>query len=317
MIETAPTDATGTAQGAMAGAPVDADLAPWLDGLLRRGSGVSIVEDSPLLFDAGDPRVLRCTLRDDAGRPSAHAAARLLEWEVRETPSGGAPRPAPRRLTIAVVGAVASEPRLRGRGFATRAVSEVIEAAHARGAHVAVLWSEADALYARLGFAHAGSETTLVATADRISRPALGAVRPFRADDLDAVARLHDAEPRRIVRDRATWRRLLAVPRLAAYVLERDGAVHAFGVVGRGADLGGCLHTVGGDEHMLVDLAGGILALRDAEELFVLLPPWKRRARAAFLLRGCLAQEGPACMARALRPGVDPAGLWFSGLDSM
>ena len=183
------------------------DLAAFLDSVLRSGRGVSTTEDLPLLF-GDDPRAFRRTATDEDGRVVAHAAGYVHDVLVR--PKGGV-GPSPKRR-IAVIAGVATAPDRRRLGLATRVLEGVLEEAAARGADAAVLWSEADALYVKLGFSPAGSECVLVAEAGFDEPPARGVVRPMSPADLDAVRALHDAEPARVVRDRRTWEILLAVP---------------------------------------------------------------------------------------------------------
>lgn len=295
------------------------DLVPFLDAILRPDGAASVRDDLPLLF-GDDPRAFRRALRDPDGRTVAHAAAYLHDVRLRP-PVVGAPSPERR---IAVVAAVATHPKRRRRGLASRVVEALLADAALRGADAAVLWSEADALYRRLGFAPFGVERVLVADPSRFPPPERGRVRPARPEDLDAMRALHDAEPARALKDRRTWEILLATPRTDAYVLERDAATLAFGVVGRGADLARTLHTWGGEERLLPDLCGGVLALRGEDELYVLAPSWRRRARDLFLAREAPVRDGPLCMLKPL-VGVDGAprraipedAFWLTGLDSM
>jgi GNAT superfamily N-acetyltransferase len=296
-------------------ADVPPDLGAFLDATLHPGAPVRVVEDLPLLF-RDDPRAFRRVLLDDADRAVAHVGGYMHDVVVR--PQRGVGTPQKRR--VAVLAAVAVHPRHRRKGLATRTLSAALDEAALRGAHAAALWSEADALYVAAGFERRGTEVVLVADLDRFAPPTFGEVRPFRTGDLDAVVALHDAEPARTLRDRATWEILLAVPRTSTYVLERGGRVLAYGVVGRGADLDRTLHEWGGEERLLPDLCGGVLVLRGDDELYVLAPPWKRRARDLFTARGAAVSEGPLCMLKALPAtrDADPAeGLWLTGLDSM
>jgi GNAT superfamily N-acetyltransferase len=290
-------------------------LVPWLDRLLDRTTRTSVGNDLPLFF-VDDPRTLRRVMVDAAGRPVAHAAARLQRCAPRPAPD----RPPRRDLSVAFVGAVAVDPAARRRGLGRRVVEDVLGAAALRGADLAVLWSEADDFYRSMGFVHAGAEYVFCARRRAFPPPAVGRVRPYRAEDLPSLMDLHEAAPALVRRDERTWRTLLGIPGASAYVLERRGAVAAYGVVGRAADLAGTLHEWGVRDADLPALVGGIMALRRAAELFVLAPGWSSEARALFNLRGAETASGPLCMAKPLRPGVDVRvvdDLWFTGLDSM
>jgi GNAT superfamily N-acetyltransferase len=287
----------------------------WLDGVLGRSGETSVALDLPLLF-RDEPRTIRRTHYDAAGDPVAHAAARLQRCVPRRRPGG----PPPRDVVVAFVGAVAVDPRVRRRGLGRRALNDVVSAAALRGAELAVLWSENDPFYVAAGFSPAGTETVFAARRRAFRVETRRRVRPYRPGDFEALVRLHDLAPARVVRDRATWRTLLAVPRTSTYVLEREGEAVAYGVVGRGADLAGTLHEWGGSEADLPALVGGVLARRREQEIYVLAPRFAEQARTLFALRGAEIATGPLCMAKPLLPGVGldvVDDLWFTGFDSM
>jgi hypothetical protein len=134
-------------------------------------------------------------------------------------------------------------------------------------------------------------------------------------DDLNVIAEIHAGEPHLLVRSASDWKRLVGIPRCDVYVLEAFGQVEAYGVVGKGHDLGGCLHEWGGPSRHLPSLVGGITALRRESALWVMSAPWRREALAPFTAMGLEIREGVLGMVKALHAEI-PKNLYLFGLDS-
>jgi hypothetical protein len=107
------------------------------------------------------------------------------------------------------------------------------------------------------------------------------------------------------------WRAHLDVPRTTFHVLEEGGAVVAYAVCGKGRDLQGCIHEWHAPDLVLPELLGAVLAVRPAQPLHLLVPPF--RGGAVDLLRGlglapvvgslCMIQiPDPAALLAALAP---------------
>lgn len=311
---------------------------PVLDLWLRPGQACSASVEQPLLVGPGAPALRRVVRRD--GIPVSHGALHRLAYRLP-----GA------RLSVGIIGAVATAPAERGRGHAGRIVRTLVDDARAAGADVLVLWSEADALYLREGFVRGGCERLHLARLGNLARIRRRTrARPLRFEDVSTVIAMHQRQPAGTVRSPAEWQAALALPRTEWYVLEDRSEIVAYGVVGKGADLEGCLHEWGGEETALPELCAGILGLRCVEELVVMSPPWKTTAERAMDYCGIPAVTGVLGMIRILEPealcrrlgrgdvweaaGGDPAGValrlfggppdhppavpfHLSGLDSM
>ncbi len=312
-----------------------AGLAARLDLWLRPGSAFSAADDLPFLVgaDAGAHRVV---VRE-GGQPVSHGALYVHRWRSGEL-----------ALRVGVIGAVATAPEARERGHASRVIRALLAQADQDGLDVVVLWSEVPGFYERHGFVQAGQEVIHPVERELLERlPLRGTVRPMRRKDLPAVIALHAAEPAGPLRDGRHWAVLAGLPGTAWYVLEDRSRIEAYGVVGRGEDLQGCLHEWGGEETALPILAAGILDLRTEPHLYVMSAPWKATARNAMGFHGIPAIDGvlgmirirdPAALAEKTgHPGLadtqDPAEavrrlfgdrslpgavpLYFFGLDSM
>jgi N-acetylglutamate synthase-like GNAT family acetyltransferase len=267
-------------------------LVTWLDSLLRKDSDISVAEDLPLLFEKSEQVSRRLIIA--GGRPAAHAAARLIDVEC----AGGVVR-------AAVIGAVATDPKHRRRGLGSRVIATLLDDLAARGVALAILWADVPKFYEGLGFALAGRETIFICPRQAWHAPRRTTTRLATDADLRAIRILHEHEACRVRRDEATWRKLLALPKTDFYVIEREGRVIAYGVVGKGHDLAGCLHEWGGEEVLLPVLVGGVFSLRTERELYVMSPPWKRQAARAMGFHHAIAHAGPLAMLRALdRPAL-------------
>jgi hypothetical protein len=172
------------------------------------------------------------------------------------------------------------------------------------GNALAILWADVPEFYERLGFVLAGRESLFVCQRGPVRASRHLRVRPATADDLGAIIRIHDAELCRVRRDEAAWGRLFEMPRTHFYVLQRRGEVIAYGVVGKGHDLRGCLHEWGGDETLLPTLVSAIAAHRREPQLVVMCPPWKSQAVRAMSFHGLAPSHGALGMLKVLDRGT-------------
>lgn len=279
-------------------------LTKWLDSVLRKESDISVADDLPLLFERCEQVSRQVVLA--RGKPAAHAAARLIDVETRRG-----------TIRAAVIGAVATDPRHRRKGLGSQVIQAILDDVRARGATLAILWADVPKFYEGLGFTFAGRETVFICARHGSHSPRRTPVRPAVESDLQAIRALHEREDCRVRRDEATWRKLMALPRTSFYVVEIAGRIVAYGVVGKGHDLGGCLHEWGGDEILLPVLVSAIFSLRKEDELYVMSPTWKLQAARAMGFHGANAHAGPLAMLRVLdRPALcsslgidDPASL--------
>jgi hypothetical protein len=108
---------------------------------------------------------------------------------------------------------------------------------------------------------------------------------------------------------------LLTTPGMTTVVRERDGVVVAYACCGKGADLQGHWHEVGGSDAEVAALLPAAMQFCEQREAVLLLPPYRtslqqRLGRAVVAL---LAVPGP--MVRSFH-GRLPA-CWVDGLDSV
>lgn len=173
-----------------------------------RPRGGDMARDYPLLF--GERNLENLMLVRDADGVVAHAGLCLRQASLHGV-----------TLTVAAVGAVFTRPALRGHGLGAAVVGAALDRARAAGAALALVSGDGP-LYRRLGFTPAPAATAWAHPAPPAAQStedaaaaataALGDPVDLRLAveaDIPLLARIHDAEPVRFVRDGADWRALL------------------------------------------------------------------------------------------------------------
>jgi GNAT superfamily N-acetyltransferase len=272
---------------------------PQLDQWLLDGHFYGVQHTWPQLYRSdGDGLFF---VRLDGDRLVSHCACRIVALHTANGP-----------LRACLLGSVATDPERRGQGHA----SDVLVAALAATASLAdltLLWAERPELYARHGFVAGAPETCLVLA--RRPRGTLDGVRRAEPRDHVTMHALHAQKPWRVERSPATMSGLLTTPGMSTLVLEQDGAVVAYACCGKGADLQGHWHELGGSDAALARLLPAALHVVDLVESFLLLPPYRAelRARLGVTVTGSFDVPGP--MQRRADTGA--ATLWVDGLDSV
>ncbi|MBL8739237.1 MAG: GNAT family N-acetyltransferase [Planctomycetes bacterium] len=273
---------------------------PQLDAWLLPGSIYSVQHTWPQLYrsDGGG----RFFVATDGERLLSHCAFRTVELHGAHG-----------RTPIHLLGSVATDPDLRGQGLASAVLDSALAAADASARHT-LLWAERPELYARAGFAPGRPERCLTLLR-RPRRPIAGHVRPATIADHATLHALHEANPLRVERSPAAMSGLLTTPGLSTLVLERDGAVVAYACTGKGADLHGFWHELGGSDEDLAELLPAALHALGEIEMQLLLPPYRHELPT--LLGAMVAHEVqvPGPMVRSL--GEPLPDCWIDGLDSV
>jgi len=216
------------------------------------------------------------------------------------------------RRDVALLGSVATAPELRGRGLASQVLQAALTSLRGEVDDV-LLWAERPELYARHDFVDTADDCCLLLA--RRPRRELAGVRLADVRDHHALRELHEQKPRRIARSIRTMSTLLTTPGMTTLVLERDGAPVAYACTGKGADLQGHWHELGGSDEDLAVLVPAAMHFTDQIEAALLLPPYRGelRERLAAQVLDEIAVPGPMVRARQPRPG----GCWIDGLDSV
>jgi predicted N-acetyltransferase YhbS len=282
-----------------------------LDRAFAVGGGRHFLDDFPVWDERFAPtgdRVARIGVR--AGDELV-AAAGVRRAELATT--GG-------RLPVAIIGAVCTDERWRGRGYGSRVVSTAMLWARDQGAAMILLWGSEASMYRRLGFEYCGTQVRVAAKA---LPPARADAEVRRGWDERLFSALR-ARGSGLALDSADIGWLAAHRNTQWFWLERDGAVAAYAAYGRGIDLPGMIHEWGGEP---ADLSRVLGALRVAHpQAQLLASPGLARARGfAWDVEEplCLAQVlEPRAVLEALRPGERVSAregaddLWELGLGA-
>jgi GNAT superfamily N-acetyltransferase len=271
----------------------DAARLAVLDEWLRPGVPWSLRDEYPTVFGPGSRAGAHVITA--GGELLAHAATLDVTILVREA-----------ALRATLVGSVVVHPARRGEGLGRQLLAGLVETFQASESELLLLWSERRDFYAAAGLVEVGDEL-LVEVSPGPDTPRLRAIEP---PDLDTVYALHAAKPVRVRRTRGDAARLLLVPELWTFVLERDASVVAYACIGKGLDFTGIVHECGGSDDAVATLLPA-LATRLGIPLPVLLPPW----RAGLAARLGAARHGP--LGLGLAKSKLPPDLYVEGLDSV
>jgi predicted N-acetyltransferase YhbS len=230
-----------------------------------------------------------------------------------------------RRIRVAGIGLVATDPGQRGRGFAARLVEHCIACARREGAELAFLFGEHTALYARLGFARAGRERITRIAPDPALKPD-DRIRAGGPLDAARLLPLLERQPLGVERSASDFGRMLGVARTALWVLEGPAGPLAYCVEGRGRDLHGVVHEWAGAPEAVSALLRGVTAAA-GEPLWVLSPESLAPPVAGEHVLGALAlfrvleasalgtSDARELLGDPRRPARLPVYVW--GLDSL
>ncbi len=223
----------------------------WLDAGLRRGEPGRLAREYPLSMGRDGTRRHQVVYRE--GRPAAHAMLHPVEATAR----GGV-------LRIGLIGNVYTDEAHRNRGLASRCVEACLEEARRDGLSLVLLWSDAWAFYARLGFHPAGRET-FTALDSRICARAFSSahgvfdVAPPRPCDWRALEALYAEKPQRARRRAGDLLRLAGAPACVVRVASKGGAPVAYAVLGRGDDFTNTVHEWAGDAEGVLACLGALV----------------------------------------------------------
>lgn len=274
---------------------------PQLDALVSAVFRSGMFANYPQLFNDANRENLRVVVDD--GRVVCHVgvmprAASLLGC----------------RIEVACVGAVATAPAQRGRGFASAAFQDCCEWAAALGSDL-LLISGGRGLYTRVGCRPVGRDWNIVldvspgnaAATARLVRMAEGLrVLPLGAEQERAVAALYETEPVRFLRHREDWSRAFACRIVMAARADFWGMILADRLVayaivqpprnGRQAMDGAAVWVVeyAGDRGAVAGALAPLVAHYQAQRVQIHVPGWDVALQARLASVHCPATPSPA-----------------------
>lgn len=219
---------------------------PQLEALLNEGfavaAGASFYDDFPVW----DPRFTELdstTQRLGLFESGRLASATLVRIARLKTPAGIA-------LPVAIVGGVVTRPESRGRGYASRLVSQACDWAREKGAAFVLLWGSEHALYQRLGFELCG-EQIRVPLGELVFQAAPGADIAVTAGWTERIFDLVCARPAGLALGPQDRRWFSRHKNTRWYFTGSSDAPTAYAALGRGIDLKDLVHEWGGEPNAL------------------------------------------------------------------
>lgn len=261
-----------------------------MERVLRDGG--PIAPEYPLVFDdrfAGK----QVTLRDGDDVRSA-CAILSRDFLVEGT-----------KLRGGLIGSVATHESSRGQGFGTRLLVQAEALLQLEGCGFALLWAQNPDFYLKRGYGPIGHEIDFGLAPELVdSLPTSEDVRLGTSEDAEAIHALYEQHGTRVIRSQEETRVLLGCPAMTILVVEREGTVVAYALMGRGRDLAGTVHEWSGAKDDVLALlrahaerhfaAGDTPGSADANEemLFFMAPAVQTEIIAELDRLGAPSREG-------------------------
>jgi GNAT superfamily N-acetyltransferase len=218
----------------------------FLDSQLRPAAGWSITSEYPTALHPTNLSNIRIIM--DKDQVLSHAVMRPL---IVKTPAG--------LFKIGGIGSVVTSESHRNQGLSTKTLESCIEAAREAGCDFAILWTSLHDFYRRLGFELAGTEVSFVIDReiDLIESESKAPLKFMDSTRVapEAIHRLYSQHTVSSLRTVDETRRYLQIPNTRLYTAwDAHGALKAYAVEGKGADLTGYIHEWGGSVSALMAL---------------------------------------------------------------
>lgn len=181
---------------------------------------------------------------------------------------------------IGLVGNVATDPSMQGRGHMRELLSNLEEIAKRQNLDALVLWSDLDQFYHKLGYESVGQELHLGFAKDDPKRPSSkifdGEFKlngRLEETDLERMMALRPIVPLTLARSREEFSKLMTIPWLDSFRIYRDGVMVGSALIGKGYDMVGVIHEWGAtDQETLLLLIDHIAETMPFESLMLLVP---------------------------------------------
>ena len=225
---------------------------------------------------------------------------------------------------IGLIGNVATDAEFRGQGIMSRCFASIDEIAEQQRLDALILWSDLHSFYQKLDFDALGKELRF--TFNRRAEKVAGSFLPVPRADLTielVTLLLQTRYPIQgtLARTPSEMLQLLHIPETHLFAKIEDQSIQAFGIVGKGYDMGGVIHEWGAtNPELLAAMAHEIAAGFDWPATMVLAPgqldsTWDRQLTAIADIR----EEHPMALVKtknsALRRCLESGFIW--GLDSI
>jgi GNAT superfamily N-acetyltransferase len=181
---------------------------------------------------------------------------------------------------VGLIGNVATDPGMRGRGHMRELLSDLEDIAVRQGLSALILWSDLDSFYHKLGYESLGQELHLGFAKSDKNRPSAQSFRgqfilngELSATERQAMLSLRPSLPLTLERSAEEFQLQMSIPWLDCFCAYRDGELTAFLLVGKGYDMVGVIHEWGASDltglMALIDYAATTLPF---ESIMLLVP---------------------------------------------
>ena len=238
-----------------------------INRVFREGADQDIRTDYPIVFNPSQTEYMRIIKVDGK--------------VVAQVPVVGREVVAPGdRFTIGIISPTVTHPDYRRKGYATLCLRDCIRKMEEKDWPVSVLWT---AIPTFPFYQHSDYEAVapqgwmyrLCAKDHHLFEPgAFEIVRydPAKTEHLDAIMRIHNAEPYRILRSRGQYEALFSLPKITTYLAVKGKEITAYLMFGKAMNKPGLIEG-GGSMAALESLVGYVLAQQTADQGTQVLVP--------------------------------------------
>lgn len=236
------------------------EIVTLLEEALRPGNSGWLRSEQPSIFSIAATGML-CGIR--AGDHIAAGAACVPR--LASTPRG--------RLTVGLIGAVATAAADRGHGHAAAALDHCEEWLREEGCAAALLWADVPDFYQKRGYVEAGTECVIYVPKFG-GLDSAGTCELYHPDLLHDVERVRARETARTDRPRAESEHHYQFSGTSVFVYkECSGRVSAYAAIGRGGDLENVIHECGGSAQGIFALISHIINIKNMDAAVWLVSP--------------------------------------------
>ncbi len=219
------------------------DLVKFLDQNLRPQNKWSITSEYPTALNQENIHNLR--IITEGNQVLSHAA---LKPHIIKTPVA--------IFKAGAIGSVVTHDKYRNQGLSRTVLNDCIDLARKQDCDFAILWTNLHEFYQKIGFALAGYEINLAIDSNfEVTRDTQYKILKTPNVDPMALHKLMSQHTVSTFRNPDEVRKYLNIPNSNVYTLwEANGALGAYCVEGKGADLGGYIHEWGGGVSKMMQL---------------------------------------------------------------
>lgn len=226
-------------------APHDAEFSSvmrFLDENLRPDADWSIQAEYPVALSQQNIGNIRIIKNND--QVLSHAVMRPL---IVKSPIG--------LFKVAGIGSVVTSSEHRNQGLSRTIIENCLQSAREHGCDFAILWTNLYDFYRKMGFELAGSEMSVVIEKELDVSMDGWKILDTPKVAADAIHRLYTRHTVVSLRTLSETEQYLRIPNTRVYTAwDATGALQAYAIEGKGADLNGYVHEWGGSVPALMAL---------------------------------------------------------------